>query len=77
MNFGKNEEAEKAFHATKWCDCGYNSPEEMLREMDINDPRRIRIEKKLLANLNFRAAREKLIQERSSSCSSETLKGNQ
>ncbi|MFZ4798906.1 MAG: hypothetical protein ACOYMA_15505 [Bacteroidia bacterium] len=41
VNFGENSEAEREFHQKKWCDCGYNSPEEMMQDQDLgfNDPR--------------------------------------
>lgn len=41
LNFGSNREAEAKFHKEKWCDCGCNSPEEMMRDQDLGfeDPR--------------------------------------
>ncbi len=34
-NEGESYEAERKFHAEKWCKCGYNSPEEMMLDQDM------------------------------------------
>lgn len=49
-NFGDNREAEAAFHQRKWCDCGYSSPEEMMRDQDLgfDDPKWVPIAKEFL-----------------------------
>lgn len=40
-NFGNDREAEAAYHRRIWCDCGYSSPEEMMKDQDLgfDDPR--------------------------------------
>ncbi|MBS9773782.1 MAG: hypothetical protein KGV59_01315 [Tenacibaculum sp.] len=35
VNFGNNHSAEKEFHQQHWCDCGYSSPEEMMKDQDL------------------------------------------
>jgi hypothetical protein len=35
LNFGPNREAETSFHQQKWCNCGYQSPEEMMQDQDL------------------------------------------
>ncbi len=49
-NFGSDFKAERAFHAEKWCDCAYNSPEEMMEDQDMpfKDPAWLPIVKHLL-----------------------------
>lgn len=56
VNFGENHEAEKEFHKEKWCNCGYNSPEEMMKDQDMGfeDPRWIPIAKYFLKNYHLR-----------------------
>ncbi|WP_242084216.1 hypothetical protein [Aestuariivivens sediminis] len=51
-NFGNNIEAEKKFHSEKWCECGYNSPKEMMLDQDMGftDPDWIRIAKYFIEN---------------------------
>lgn len=46
-NFGDNRKAEREFHSEKWCDCKYNSPEEMMKDQDMGfkDPKWIAIAK--------------------------------
>jgi hypothetical protein len=41
VNFGNDREAEAMFHQQKWCSCGYQSPQEMMRDQDLGfeDPR--------------------------------------
>jgi len=50
VNFGDNREAEAAFHQRKWCDCGYSSPEEMMRDqvLGFDDPKWVPIAKHFL-----------------------------
>ena len=35
FNFGNNYEAESEFHKQNWCDCGYSSGEEMMKDQDL------------------------------------------
>lgn len=56
VNFGNNREAEKEFHQQKWCNCGYNSPEEMMKDQDMGfeDAKWIPIAKYFLDNYHLR-----------------------
>lgn len=55
-NFGDNVEAERAFHAERWCTCGYNSPMEMMADQDMvfKDPKWIPIAKYFIISYHFR-----------------------
>jgi len=35
LNFGDNHEAETKFHRQSWCQCGYSSGEEMMKDQDL------------------------------------------
>jgi len=61
-NFGNDIESEKRFHSEKWCDCGYNSPEEMMLDQDMGftDPNWLRIAKDFLTNYHAMLASDKL-----------------
>lgn len=61
-NFGNNKEEEKKFHAEKWCDCGYNSPEEMMLDQDMGftSPYWIIIAKYFIRNYDYMLASDKL-----------------
>jgi hypothetical protein len=50
FNFGNDREAENAYHKNYNCDCGYSSPEEMMRDQDLGftDPRWVIIAKDFL-----------------------------
>jgi len=56
VNFGDNREAERKFHSDKWCNCGYNSPEEMMLDQDMGflDPKWIPIAKDFIENYHLR-----------------------
>lgn len=56
FNFGDDIDAEKTFHNLNWCDCGYESPEEMMlnQDMGFTDPRWIPIAKYFLDNYHLR-----------------------
>jgi|GEM_PF-6832917 len=56
FNFGDEHQAEKAFHAEKWCKCGYNSPQEMMLDQDMGfeDPLWIPIAKYFINNYTLR-----------------------
>jgi len=56
VNFGENREAERKFHQEKWCNCGYNSPVEMMKDQDMgfDDARWIPIAKYFLKNYQLR-----------------------
>lgn len=49
-NFGYDREAEAAYHRRKWCDCGYSSPEEMMKDQDLgfDDPQWVFVAKHFL-----------------------------
>lgn len=49
-NFGNDREAEAAFHRKKWCDCGYSSPEEMMKDQDLgfDDPQWVKVSRTFL-----------------------------
>lgn len=49
-----NIESERAYHSEKWCNCGYNSPEEMMvdRDMGFTDPKWFFISQYIIRNLN-------------------------
>jgi hypothetical protein len=49
-NFGSEHAAEKAFHKEKWCDCTYESAQEMMLDQDMGfeDPTWIPIAKEFL-----------------------------
>ena len=55
-NFGSDIQAEQAFHAEKWCDCGYESPEEMMEDQDMpfKDPRWVLLTKRFLEDYHLR-----------------------
>lgn len=55
-NFGDNIKAERKYHSEKWCNCGYNSPEEMMvdQEMGFLDPKWIPIAKFFIENYHLR-----------------------
>ena len=56
FNFGDNREAESEFHKEKWCDCGYTSGEEMMKDQDLgfSDKRWVGIVKYFLDNYFLR-----------------------
>lgn len=56
FNFGDNREAESDFHKQKWCDCGYSSGEEMMKDQDLGftDSRWVGIVKYFLDNYFLR-----------------------
>lgn len=56
FNFGNNREAEQSFHQEHWCNCGYSSPEEMMKDQDMgfDHPEWIRIAKYFLENYHLR-----------------------
>ena len=56
VNFGNNNDAEEEFHSQKWCDCGYNSPEEMMKDQDMGfeDPYWIPIAKDFIYEYHLR-----------------------
>lgn len=56
FNFGNNREAESDFHKQKWCDCGYSSGEEMMKDQDLGftDSRWVGIVKYFLDNYFLR-----------------------
>ncbi len=47
INFGPNFKAEDSFHKHNWCNCGYKTPEEMMKDQDMgfSDPNWVRIAK--------------------------------
>lgn len=53
-NFGNDRDAERAFHNENWCDCGYESPEEMMidQDMGFENPLWVRIGKYFLVEYN-------------------------
>jgi hypothetical protein len=55
-NFGDIIESERKFHSDKWCNCGYNSPEEMMADQDMGflDPKWIPIAKYFIDNYHLR-----------------------
>lgn len=55
-NFGSDIKAERAFHAEKWCDCAYDSPEEMMEDQDMpfQDPAWLPFAKHLLEEFHLR-----------------------
>ena len=56
MNFGFDSQAEKKFHAQSWCKCGYETPEEMMKDQDMgfDDPAWIPIAKYFLEQYHLR-----------------------
>lgn len=62
FNFGNNRDSEKEFHKVKWCDCGYNSPQEMMLDQDMGfeDPLWIPIGKQLLTQYHEGLRNEKV-----------------
>jgi hypothetical protein len=56
FNFGNNREAESEFHKQKWCNCGYTSGEEMMKDQDLGftDKRWVGIAKYFLDNYFLR-----------------------
>ena len=56
FNFGDNRQAEREFHSKKWCNCGYNSPNEMMEDQDMGfkDPYWIPIAKHFIENYHLR-----------------------
>ncbi len=62
FNFGRNRDSETKFHKAKWCDCGYDSPQEMMLDQDMgfNDPLWIPIGKQLLTQYHEGLRNEKV-----------------
>jgi hypothetical protein len=56
VNFGFSSKAEKDFHKQKWCKCGYETPEEMMKDQDMGfeDPVWITIAKSFLEEYHLR-----------------------
>tara|TARA_R110001592_G_scaffold363293_2_gene683370 strand:+ start:3315 stop:3698 length:384 start_codon:yes stop_codon:yes gene_type:complete len=56
MNFGFDSQAEKKFHAQSWCKCGYETPEEMMKDQDMGfeDPVWIPIAKSYLEEYHLK-----------------------
>ena len=56
VNFGGNREAEREFHSQKWCNCDYNSPDEMMidQDMGFTDPNWIRVAKYFIKDYHLR-----------------------
>lgn len=61
-NFGDNREAEREFHSQKWCNCGYNSPNDMMvdQDMGFTDPNWIRIAKHFIENYHLRISQGRI-----------------
>jgi len=62
VNFGNNRQAEREFHSKKWCNCGYNSPNEMMEDQDMGfeDPYWIPIAKHFIENYHLRISQGRI-----------------